>query len=278
MPRQTNSHRSHHKSPVATKTHTITNTKLAVAVMAALLAGGLAYASAGRQQQNQCTMTRMEFVDGESCRRNKHKAVEYVCSDGESGRIQRRTCQSSRTLQRSAERQCARRICAVEESETTNPRTETTENTNTTQTSETTDTTAPAQVTQTVISTEAIPVAEVPTPQADLSIGLLRWNEDQTMLLIRVENIGNLASESLPGTDGALVVEWKGEGENEIETRGLSLSHIEPGAYFEIEIPVPQNFRPNQLRVELDGQNKITESNETNNSRLESVILPLPVI
>lgn len=285
MPRHPNTHRSHHKPAAHTKTHTVTNTKLAIAVMAAILAGGLAYAASGRQERNQCTMTRIEFVGGESCRRNKYKGVEYTCSNGTTGNIEMRKCHSASKLQKSAERKCARIQCVREETTQTNTPVDTSQttnsitNTNTTPdlTTNPTDTTRPIPVEATPTS-ESLLVTNPTTSLPDLTISLLRFSEDKKALFIRVENIGTAVSESIPSVDGAVRFEWRGEASGStqsVESRELSLSRLQPGEHVEMEVRLPQDFTPTQLYVQVDGQNKMIESNENNNLRMEEIKITL---
>lgn len=94
-----------------TKTHVVTNTQLMVAVFAAFLAGGLAFAASPNRQpdENSCSVVSMEY--GERCRGNRYKGTRFTCSDGTQGMLSDELCRTSSKIQRMIEEACAAREC-----------------------------------------------------------------------------------------------------------------------------------------------------------------------
>ncbi len=98
------------------KTQSVTNTQIAVAVVAAFLAGGLAFAaSPHRQKVPACTVQNVEWVDSSCKRKGQYHTASYVCSDGSSGRVAGKACRTTKKLQKAAERACSRKQCVVGE-------------------------------------------------------------------------------------------------------------------------------------------------------------------
>lgn len=107
---QSSQHTSvHHK----TKTHVVTNTQLMVAVVAAFLAGGLAFVASPNRQpdENSCSVVSMEY--GERCRGSRYKGTRFTCSDGTSAMLSDELCRTTSKIQRMVEEACASRQCAA---------------------------------------------------------------------------------------------------------------------------------------------------------------------
>lgn len=225
------------------KTKSVTNTQLAVAVGIAVLAGGLAFAAAPEADNdvNSCTVQTITF--GKSCGRSKVRGASYVCADGSEGRAPSNNCKTPAQLQRIAENACARKQCVA----------------------------APVVVEEAPAAPESpapapAPVA-APVGQADLAIGPVTFNNEKREVTIAVKNIGTAASIQLFEEDEGAVVAWRDINGAYVKMGVYRVEALGVGEEYGYIIPYPESDVPlRDIRIELDGKSKITESNEENNN------------
>ncbi len=232
-----------------TKTQTVTNTQLATAVVAAFLAGGLAFAAAPAKQfpapaSPQCKPSSVQFAN--PCGKNMYKTRSFTCSDGFSPALVQR-CMSVEDIQKEAERVCSQRKCVqavVANNPPANPPVE--------------------------------PVHNLTITNNDLSIRAGDF-PGSVVISARVSNNGNVPVPSLgqQALDAQIFAESERD-ENQAFLMGtleyISLVGLQPGQSRTLELPRLLNPKTRFVRVALDGFEDITESNESDNIAIIPVV------